>query len=335
MITLSTGLPGAGKTLYTLDRVKTEADRDNRPVFYSGIKDLTLPWTEIDAEKWYDCPDGSIIVIDECQRLFRPRGNGAQVPAYVSRLETHRHSGLDIYLVTQHPMLVDANVRRLTERHFHISRRFGMQRATVLEFQSCKDQPLAKLADAQRHMWSYPKEVFGYYKSAEVHTVKRRLPVQIWVMLGVLALSGAAVWQFVRSHYQDGQVVLPGTSPGPSAPLIDPTAKTTSAKQDKPHTKTAAEYLEGYKPRVVGLPHTAPVYDEVTKPTTAPIPAGAAMWKGQCLAYSQQGTRLDMPQALCLAVLERGFFREWQDAPIARDTPAKDHKPTPALVAAQ
>lgn len=317
MITLSTGLPGAGKTLYTISYVKEISERETRPVFYSGIKDLALPWHEIDPEKWFDCPDGAIIVIDECQRLFRPRGNGSVVPAYVSRLETHRHSGLDIYLVTQHPMLVDANVRRLTERHFHIARRFGMQRATVLEFQSCKDQPLAKTLDAQRHMWSYPKEAFAWYKSAEVHTVKRRLPMQLWVLIGVLLATAALVWMFVRSHYQDGQVILPGMSATPQAPTqsgneID--KHTQSKPADKPTARTPAQYLEAYKPRIPGLAYTAPIYDEVTKPTTAPVPVGAMRYKGTCRAYSQQGTPLDMPESLCLAILERGFFREWQDA---------------------
>lgn len=332
MITLSTGLPGAGKTLYTIAYVKELSEREARPVYYSGIKDLALPWFEIDPEKWFECPDGSIIVIDECQRLFRPRGNGSQVPPYVSRLETHRHAGIDIFLVTQHPMLVDANVRRLTERHFHISRRFGLQRATVLEFQSCKDQPLAKTADAQRHLWSYPPKVFEYYKSAEVHTVKRRLPMQLWVLIAVLALVAGAIWYFIHSHYQDGKVILPG-SVKPETPVID-ASKAAPKPAEKPHPRTVAEYLDHYKPRVAGLAYTAPVYDDVTKPTIAPVPVGAVKFKGSCRAYSQQGTPLDMSPELCLSILEKGFFREWQDA-APRETAKKATAETaqPAVIA--
>lgn len=323
MITLSTGLPGAGKTLYTISLVKALSEREQRPVFYSGIKDLALPWHEIDAEKWIDCPDGAIIVIDECQRLFRPRGNGAAVPPWVSKLETHRHQGIDLFIVTQHPMLIDANVRRLTERHFHVSRRFGMQRATILEFQSCKDQPLAKLADAQRHQWPYPKEVFSYYKSAELHTVKRRLPVQLFVLVGVLAMTGGAVWYFVRSHYQDGQVLLPGqTVPAKAEPLA--TGQPSSAKPAADRPLTAAQYVDRYQPRVPGLAHTAPVYDEVTKPIRAPVPLHTAIWRGKCHAFSQQGTALDMPQDMCLAINQRGFFRSFDDkaAPSSSPEPA-------------
>jgi len=51
MITLITGLPGNGKTLYTISFVKALAEKENRPVFYSGITDLALDWTEIEPEK--------------------------------------------------------------------------------------------------------------------------------------------------------------------------------------------------------------------------------------------------------------------------------------------
>lgn len=313
MITLSTGLPGAGKTLYTIAFVKELAERESRPVFYSGIKDLALPWHEIEAENWNDCPEGAIIVIDECQRLFRPRGNGAQVPPYVSALETHRHKGMDIFIVTQHPMLIDANVRRLTERHFHVARRFGMQRATVLKFESCKDQPLAKTAGATREEWKYPKEVFNFYKSAEVHTVKRRIPMTFWVMLGVPVLVGALIYYFINRHYQDGKILLPGMTPESQSSTQQKTGASPGQKSDKPKALTRDDYIRAYSPRIEGLAYSAPIYDEVTKPVRAPVPVGTVIFKGKCSAYSQQGTPLNMPQSLCLQIAAHGFFREFDD----------------------
>jgi zona occludens toxin (predicted ATPase) len=166
MINLSMGLPGAGKTLFTIAFVKEMVEKEHRPVFYSGINDLALDWYEHDAEKWMECPEDAIIVIDECQRIFRPRGSGAKVPEFISGLETHRHKGFDIFLITQHPMLMDADDRRLAKQHWHICRKFGMQRATVLQFESCKEQPLSHTAIARCFEWKYPKEVFKYYKSA-------------------------------------------------------------------------------------------------------------------------------------------------------------------------
>jgi hypothetical protein len=334
MITLTTGLPGSGKTLFTIDSVKQLADKENRPVFYSGIKDLALPWHEIDAEKWMDCSEGAIIVIDECQRLFRPRGNGSLVPAYVSELETHRHKGFDIFLVTQHPMLMDANVRRLTERHNHVARRFGMQRATVLQFESCKEQPLSKQEGAQRLEWKYPKAVFEYYKSAEVHTVKRRIPMTLWVLLSLPLLVGGIIWYFVSSHYQDGKVVIT-KSPIPPGQTVDISGKQAAGGKDSAqHVRTPVEYLAAYTPRVAGLAYTASVYDEVTKPVRAPVPAGTVVARGKCKAYTDQGTPLAMDQALCMQFAANGFYREFDNKPVGKaietrkDAPNVD-KPVP------
>jgi zona occludens toxin len=86
MIELITGLPGNAKTLYTIGEVKRRAEAEGRPVYYAGIKELQLDWTPIEADKWTDCPAGSIIVIDECQKVFRNRSLGAQPPAHVTEL---------------------------------------------------------------------------------------------------------------------------------------------------------------------------------------------------------------------------------------------------------
>ena len=139
MITLITGLPGAGKTLYALNYVKNLSEKDNRQVYFSGINDIKLPWIELDkGEEWHQAPTGSIVLIDECQRVFRPRGNGSAVPLHVSKLETHRHDGVDLVVITQHPMLADSNLRRLVGQHFHVVRAFGTKKATVHEFQEVK-----------------------------------------------------------------------------------------------------------------------------------------------------------------------------------------------------
>ena len=127
MLYLRTGLPGTGKTLFALADVKEWADKDKRPVYYSGIKDLKVPgWIELeDATKWPDLPANAIIIIDEAQRVFRPRHTSSAVPEHVAALETHRHKGVDLVLITQHPKLLDSNVRRLVGVHRHYVRVFG------------------------------------------------------------------------------------------------------------------------------------------------------------------------------------------------------------------
>ena len=49
---------------------------------------------------------------------------------------------------------------------------------------------------------------------------------------------------------------------------------------------TAAEYVDSHKPRIAGFAHTAPRYDDVTKPLVAPYPAACMVMAGECRCYS-------------------------------------------------
>ncbi len=218
MITIRTGLPGAGKTLFTVNdyiarppfgdapafRVLEDGSKVPIEVFVSGIDLNTdlVPFTPLEEPtRWMDCPPGSLVVIDECQRFFRNRSPGAPVPDYVAALETHRHLGIDLVLITQDPMLIDKHVRRLAGEHFHAKRTFGLSSMTMYRWQRCVDDPLdyhtKKEAEKQRR--KYPKKIYKCYKSAEIHTVKRKIPFRVWATLALFLLLGPLGW-FVFHH---------------------------------------------------------------------------------------------------------------------------------------
>lgn len=311
MIYLHTGQPGAGKTLFTLWHVEAEAKNENRQVYYSGIADLQIRgWLPLeDEKKWFELPPGAIIVMDEAQRLFRPRGTGAAVPEYVAKLETHRHAGHDLYIITQHPMLIEQNVRRLTGTHRHIVRAFGSKSATVHTWGEVRESCDKSRTGSVRSTFLYPKEVFSWYKSAEVHTHKARIPWRVfalffmpvlivalgWVVYSWLTTSGDRVQdQIAGTGRVGGEVGVTGRARGPL---------------------TAAEYMEQHVPRVPGLAYTAARYDRVTEPDTAPVPAACVVSASRgCLCYSQQGTRLDVGRDLCVQIVERGFFVDFGTA---------------------
>lgn len=310
MIVTITGLPGNGKTLYALNWVKHKAEKEGRPVYYSGIKDLALPWTEVDPERWHECPPNAIVVIDECQRVFRPRMHGAKVPEYVEKLETHRHQGIDLVLITQHPMLIDSNVRRLCGLHFHVVRKFGTAAATVHEWGSIKENCDKVRADSVRHEFKYPKASYGWYKSAEVHTHKARIPARIWFLLLLPVVLGALIW-FVYSRWS-------GRINGEQQDASDaPSVQTVASRRAAPaggsgrEVLTAAQFVQQHQPRVPGLAYTAPVYDEVTRPTEAPYPAACVQTARRCQCYTQQATRLNMPDEMCREIASGGFFLAW------------------------
>lgn len=301
MIELITGLPGAGKTLYTLASVKERAEKENREVYYSGIADLKLPWIECDPEKWFELPKNSIFVFDECQRLYRPRANGSKVPEYVSELETHRHKGIDIVFITQHPMLVDSNVRRLVGRHFHCVRKWGTQASTIHEWSSVKENCDKSRADSIKHHWVYPKSVFGLYKSAEVHTVKARVPMKVWMLfaLPVLLIGlGYGIYKTLpsKTNLTSNQVT---SSTNISTPVVD----------GGTHKKTKSEYIEGLTPRLQQFPATAPVYDDVARPVSAPRVAMCIEKARECSCFTQQATKITtMDDVTCHQIVRYGYF---------------------------
>lgn len=342
MINLITGLPGHGKSLYTLWHVKKRVEKENRElieagkeprqVYYHGIPDLTLDWIKIDKpEEWHTLPAGSIVVMDEAQKCFRPRGSAAQVPEHVSKLETHRHQGLDLYVITQHPMLIDGNLRRLVDRHYHVHRPFGWSKSTVLDYQGCKTEPMQKShrSDAQKTVFAFPKELFACYKSAELHTAKSRLPGKFVFLLFVPFILVGLLW-FAWHKLQSSSLKKPASE---NSPEISQGIKPDSVAHSRPDLNLNREdWIQEFQPRLAGLAYTAPRYDEVTKPVTAPFPDACISGNNGCKCYSQQGTRLDVPLAVCQQIVERGFFKDWNEnkpAEITQPREARYENPQP------
>ena len=320
MITLITGLPGNGKTLYCLSQVKKQAELENRPVFYSGITDLNLDWTEIDPEKWYDCPTGAIVVIDECQRVFRPRTISKDVPEHVSKLETHRHLGIDIYLITQHPLLADSAIRRLVGCHKHVIRAFGTQGATIHEWASCKDtcDKTSGRVDSIKTRWKYDKEAYTYYKSAELHTVKSKIPARLYFLIAApLLLIAAIVYMY---NFTDKQK-LKNIENSETQSLASDSSGFSTQQSSKPSylnkKSEAKQYIYENTPRIDGLTHTAPKYDELTKPTRVPVVAGCILVRPQnsCTCYGDYGLKVAMDPKQCIEIARGGLILDFDPRP--------------------
>jgi len=200
-ISLITGVPGSGKTAWMVHQLMTRADLKDRPLYVFNIPDLKVPHeaiTEEQAITWPEwAPTGALFVMDECQRVFRPRRSGSDVPAYVSEFETHRHRGLDFFLLTQNPRLIDANVRDLVGEHRHIGKTLiGLRRMLYWNSGGAKT-PAARrdIAEASTSVFFLPKKAFGMYKSAEEHTVvSGKLAKGVYVLPIALAATVYGVY---------------------------------------------------------------------------------------------------------------------------------------------
>lgn len=312
MITLITGLPGNAKTLFALVTIKKRAESEGREVFYHGINELKLPWTEFDPKDWMSLPDGAIIVIDEAQDTFPKKPNGSTLPEHYQQLAKHRHKGFDIYLLTQHPTLIDNFPRKLVQQHFHAIRKFGLHRSTYYEWDKVAEFP--ERVSAQKNAintikFAYPKEAFAWYKSATVHTVKRRIPLKlVLAVLLVVCVAVYAYWSF--SHMFKGKGVAPITAP-PSSIGGSSLAGAAGAAVPFNALADARHFVEMATPRIVGLPQTAPKFDELTKPSRVPVPAACIQYADKCKCFTQQGTAMDVQFNMCIEFARNGFFQEF------------------------
>src|SRR5687767_10170888 len=121
-IKLITGLPGAGKTLRAVYLAR-QAIKQGRPVFVYNINGLQpFGWHPLeDLNEWEKLPDGSLVIADEVQDVWKQRGFGDPIPP-VQALSKHRHRGFDFVLLTQNPTFMDTYVRKLVNGHEHLIR---------------------------------------------------------------------------------------------------------------------------------------------------------------------------------------------------------------------
>jgi hypothetical protein len=315
VIYLHTGLPGDGKTLFTLSNVIDRAKAEQRQVFYYGIPELSVEgWTELTEQEmteWWLLPEKAIIVCDEAQKLFRPRLGRGEPPEHVAQLETHRHKGFDIYLITQHPSLIDGNVRRLTGAHRHIVRSFGLQRSTIHEWGEVHLDCERRRADSSKTTFNFPRHIYKLYHSADSHTHGAKVPKQLWYAIGGLLLAGALVYYVI--HRASDRIHAPADF-NPAMKLSG-LAPGTMAETKEQKVLTKAQWLEAMTPRIPDFDFTAPRYDEVTKPTKAPFPAGCYVSKTTgCHCMTDQGSSLSISEKVCINIVKNGIFKDFDDS---------------------
>ncbi len=318
---LITGKPGNGKTLFALDLISKRAVAENRQVYYYGIT-LTAQfphkWLELaDPTLWYECPPNSIIVIDEAQKphLFPARANGSKAPRHVTELETHRHNGVDLYFMTQDPSLVDNHIKKLSEMHYHIIRQFGMEKSKVYLAQSAMTSIAnATLKNCIVSTFNFPPAVYGWYQSAQVHTHKRRIPARLILFWCVPPVLLVLIWVAYQKIGALGKAPDKKNDLTPAA-LSMPSEPVPRPQYVPVHKETVAEYVEKHQPRVEGLAYTAPVYDELTKPVAVPAISSCIASASKCTCYTQQATKLQVPDATCRQISRDGYFQSFASAP--------------------
>lgn len=339
-IEVITGLPGNAKTLYALQSLIERASREQRPVYYAGLKEFIADdprlkgttWIEFDPTTWHETvPAGSLIFIDECQKIFRARSISGQAPKYVTELEEHRHKGLDFVMVTQHPRLIDPSLRVLTQTHRHMVRLSGFEASTVHRWDSIKAEPdkNSQRTDSEKTKWAFAKDLYGLYKSADEHTIKARIPGRVKFLVVLLVLFVALVAYFgnfmKKKISGEPTTATAAASAAPGAIHQVTESGSVSSRPDPGYANPlddARRFMWERTPRVEGLPETAPRYDSLTQATRVPIPA-MCIQRGSvrdgsevdCKCWTQQATPMDVDFNMCISIARNGRFLDFDPDP--------------------
>jgi zona occludens toxin len=315
MITLITGVPGAGKTLNTLQDV--ESERGDREVFYRQIDGLTLDWnllTDEECHNWNNYPDGSIFVFDEAHQVWPNIPSNRESPASVMLLDQHRHKGYDFYVITQKGTKVDFRVRDLVGRHYHYERGFNANGTRRLEWQkavsNCDDYHNREEAEIKRIPFN--KDFYNVYKSAEVHTHKRRIPKAVYyfaaAILATGTLSAFAYTSIMERSSSKDEITVSGSSYPKTDRVFNDNFSPRSTKNDR------SDYAHLFTPRIADIPFSAPAYDDVTEVKTYPRPQCIYHIKNDsCNCFTQQATPLNISYSQCINNVENGWFNPFRD----------------------
>lgn len=319
MIYLVTGTPGSFKTLSTIGRViefAAESAKQGmaRTVYAANINNMNVPdWETLDhGYNWPDLPDGSIVVIDECQKEeqgFGRMSTTAKVPKHISDLEDHRHRGFDIFLITQGPHLINSHIKPLIDTHWHYLRKYGWDKAHVYTSTGIIKNPETKsnLKDLEHSTYKPDKSLYQYYDSATLHTVKKRMPKAIKWGVPALFFLLFLIWNGIKTvkGLADNPEPVPQQTDS-SVVVPDMPIQHASSEPDQ----SSFDPMVAYKPRIAAMPETAPAYDDLRKPQDFPRPQCLASPNfSRCDCYSQQGTLMhDYPHELCVLFVKHGYF---------------------------
>jgi len=330
-IEIFTGQPGNGKTALMMERLVEEAKAGNRPLFAFGIDGLkpglatvledARRWNDKDGEGSYIIPDGSLIFVDEAWKWFGHLHDATrqQTPKHVLDLAEHRHRGLDFIWTTQQPNQLYPFVRGLIGGHTHVVRRFGTKMIDVYKWGELNEEikSSAKRDLAQRTTRLLPSSIYGEYKSAEVHTIKPRIPWKVMALPVLVVVAGVLAYLAYQMLRPEGAVERM-RGKGSQAASADGTpghASSSGSQDDGPRWKSAGEYAKDHLPRIATMPWTAPVFDQrqahsdpllICMSSMAGTDGQGKQLEASCTCMTEQGTAYDMSQPECRTIARRG-----------------------------
>ena len=336
MIYLVTGTPGTGKTAMVVDMILNNVDglfkmtiEDgtvvDRPLYFCHIDGLDakkFKAHELSEEEIQSAPldqimpQGGVLIVDEADYTYPVRPPSQAVPPYIKTLKELRHHGFTLILMVQHPTMIDRYIRQLVGKHIHLERKaIGTKR---YEFFRCEESlNAAAFTSVVGSQYRPPKEAFKYYKSASQHIkFKKKLhPVFIMIPIGIVFMFYLGVplfskWFGLSDNQSQKQKTEQQHAKIEEQDVLNVVQPPTLPQQSKFQEAAASvpEFSEAYyRPRVEGMPETAPIYDGIRSVNRMESVAACIKGRKGCDCYTDLGTKVSIKPETCRDWAENGL----------------------------
>ncbi|HLV29176.1 MAG TPA: zonular occludens toxin domain-containing protein [Burkholderiaceae bacterium] len=310
MIRLFTGKPGHGKSNHAVSVALREI-REGRAVYVSNVNGMRIPGAIPfeDPRQWQELPAGALLIVDEAQRFWRATRTGTVSPE-VYAMETHRHLGIDLLLITQDPLYLVKHLRGLVGEHVHHVRRSKGVVQTFTWGNRCSESPESPSEQevAEQGLFTLDAEAFRYYESTEQDTHRPKLPRKVWFIGGalVLVLAMFTIGPSVLKRVTIGKSTAETGGPPPQASGL---LSAVAGRGRSSSPASVEEYVARQAPRVVGAPWSAPLFDERAAASDPQLfcmlsqpghdADGSYRENSSCTCITEQGTRYRMELQAC------------------------------------
>lgn len=341
---LITGGIGTGKSLWTVDKLFEKKKEDEDRKIYTDITGIqhtgiiSVP-PEFD---WREAEDNSLIVFDEVQYKELFSRHNSKRDKQILDLTTIRKRGIELWVITQRARFLNPDVLGLVNEHIHLERN-SKKSAKVFHFQEAETTitKAKKMFAFKKYVYQYPEHLYGFYESVKEGSVHHQ---RSWLHTGIIAVIITLVLAFIgiaitvyygtKTGISSAGVEKPKESD--KKPLKD---QQLSEKNQSQQASTFDPNIECRKGINVEKPECVQWFDEKSKQnsnipdnriqqvsydpnkpfdqhkiqetiqyevTAKPVFSGCMKQGSKYIAYTQQGTKLNVTSEECRNLIENG-----------------------------
>lgn len=324
MIRLITGTPRSGKTLWAMEQLFKVLDETELRPIYCDIKGLNHQAIKPVPDDWRTCPDGSLIIMDEVQYRDawsrRSKGDNRQI----LDLTTHGHRKIDIWIITQSPRYLNADVLGLVGEHVHVKNALNSKHNSKIyiwrEAQTTVTRTAMLLAE-DSYGWRYPKHLFNDYVSAEAgHNKKTYIPKKVVsVVISLLVGLFLLVYVLNKSNVSVNAMSKPAETAAIPVRSDKTFSVTTTEKGGQVYDSLTPEQRADLEARSPVAPDFTQnqvnqikydpnqpfsnQFDNAQAASNQPYLSGCMQLKNKCSCFTQQGSKLDVSIADCKKII--------------------------------